>query len=173
MGELCAINDTDEPWRGEATVSIHHLTNGDRRQLTTIPFDVPARGVARLPLDRAPMMRPADRSAQFVVAQAGEHRALWFFEPDKKLVYPEPKFDASLDRRPAGYALTVRARTVLRDLCVFVDRLDPSATISDQAVTLLAGEEVTLEIATKRELTRDHLLAPPVFQCANRFGKKG
>jgi beta-mannosidase len=172
MYELCAVNDTDEPWRGEATLAMHHLQNADRRQLATVPLDVPPRSVGRIPLNQAPLMRPADRSSQFVAAQVGEHRALWFFEPDKKLNYPQPKLDATLSRTGDSHRLTVRAATFVRDLSMFVDRLDPDATISDQLVTLLPGESATFEIRSRKDLTKDALLAPPVSQCANRFGRR-
>ena len=38
------------------------------------------------------------------------------------------------------------ARTFVRDLTLFADRLDPTATVDQQLVTLLPGETVTLRV---------------------------
>ena len=38
--------------------------------------------------------------------------------------------------------LTIHAETLLRDICIFADRLDPEATVSEQMITLLPGEVV-------------------------------
>jgi beta-mannosidase len=50
-------------------------------------------------------------------------------------------------RPTAGGALVeVTARTFVRDLTLFADRLDPAATVDEQLVTLLPGETVTLRV---------------------------
>ena len=74
---------------------------------------------------------PRDARAELVTAQAGEQRALWFFGRDKNISYPAPNFEAELEREGNMYKLTVTAKTLLRDVAVFVDRLDPDATVND------------------------------------------
>jgi len=95
-----------------------------------------------------------------------EPRPLWFFASDRELHYPQPSFDASW----AGGQLTIRARSFLRDLCVFIDHVDPDATINEQLVTLFPGDAFTFAIKSKLLLTRDQLTSPPVFRCVNAFG---
>ncbi|MGZ3299778.1 MAG: hypothetical protein ACXWO3_02495, partial [Isosphaeraceae bacterium] len=60
---------------------------------------------------------------------------------------------------------------LIRDLCIFVDRLDPAATINDQLVTLIPGETFVFEINSDKALTLDNLTRHPVLQCANSYGK--
>jgi beta-mannosidase len=66
------------------------------------------------------------------------------------------------------YALTVTAHTLLRDLCLFADRL--GARSKGGYVTLLPGESFTFEIESTTPLVADQLIAPPVLQDATRFG---
>jgi beta-mannosidase len=56
-------------------------------------------------------------------------------------------------------------------VCVFVDRLDPDATIDQQMITLLAGEVGRFNIKSSKSLTLEQLTSPPVFRCTNPFGR--
>jgi hypothetical protein len=91
---------------------------------------------------------------------------MWFFLPDKALNYPPPSFDARLDDR----GLLIRNKTFLRDVCVFVDRLDGQATVNKQLVTLMPNSGARFEFKSELPLTLEQLTSPPVFQCVNRFG---
>jgi beta-mannosidase len=55
-------------------------------------------------------------------------------------------------------------------LCLFVDRLDPQATINEQFLTLLPDEKYPFQFQSERELRLEQLTSPPVLQCVNRFG---
>jgi beta-mannosidase len=114
---------------------------------------------------------PMDPTREFL-ATDGAGRATWFFDLDRNLHYPRPgMFDVvEFIRRGKEYRLTIRAGTLLRDVCVFADRLDPAAEVSEQLVTLLPEESFTFAIRSSREPTAEQLTAAPVFQCANRFG---
>ncbi len=160
-------NDHDDRWAGPCVL----------RQMTLVgeivaeqagPIDVPPRSLATVDVPEPMRGRPTDT---FLVAAVGPHRGFWWFTPDKQMSYPPPAFDAELSRPRAGtYELTVTARSVLRDLCLFPDRLDPAAGVSDGCVTLLPGDRFTFTIDSDAELTRDALVAPPVMDCVNRYG---
>lgn len=62
--------------------------------------------------------------------------------PDRDLPYPAPEFDVRL--APGG--VTVTARTLVRDLLLQADRLEPGARADRGLVTLLPGEEVTIGV---------------------------
>lgn len=62
---------------------------------------------------------------------------------------------------------TVTAGTLLRDLALFPDRLDPSSTVDDMLITLLPGESVTFRVDTAERLDPEVLTAPPVLRCVN------
>ena len=83
---------------------------------------------------------------EFLVADAGADadglRALYFPVPDREVPYPAPRFEVAL--APGG--VTVTARTLVRDLLLQADRLDPAARADRGLVTLLPGEEVTIGV---------------------------
>ncbi|MEX0741304.1 MAG: hypothetical protein WD079_00810, partial [Phycisphaeraceae bacterium] len=168
IGELAVYlhNDSDAPWQDTLVlrqISLDGEMVAERRE----PIDVAARASARVLVPDAYHNRPGDT---LLVADVGEHRGTWFFEADKHLPYPEPAFNAVLERDGDVHRLTLTAGTLLRDLCLFPDRLDASATIDDQFLTLLPGESKTFEIRSAQPLTVEALTSPPVCQCANRFG---
>lgn len=175
---VIANNDTNEPWR--ETITIRRLRfDGPVLAEMTVETTVPPRGCAVVAELQGDMPAPNTPTEEMIVAMVGQagpgnaDRAIWYFDVDKELVYPTPTCSCRLEKTaPGRYALTVEAEMMLRDLAVFVDRVDPDATISDQLITLLPGESFTFEITSQQELTAEALTQPPVFQCANRFGRK-
>lgn len=170
---LFAVNDTDEPWTGEAVLWRMDFA-GDTLAETSHQLDIPPRSC--LPVQRVEnaVATPADASREMLVAEAAGTRATWFFAPDKELDYPEPGLDAEVVAEDDGCRCILRARTLVRDLCLQVDRLDPSAEASDQLMTLLPGESTEIRIRSDsgRAWTAEELLQSPVCQCANRFGAR-
>ena len=163
---LFACNDSDEVWTGEVTLRRVSFA-GEVLAAESLRIDVPKRttqGVLELP---ATLSTPDDSRAELIVAQVGQERALWFFERDKNLQYPDVQVEAKLARDGDLYTLTLTAKTLLRDVAIFIDRLDPDATVSDQLVTLLPGESFTFELCSKKDLAKATLVVAPVFQCAN------
>lgn len=162
---LAAVNDTGRPWRARAQ-AVRHRFDGSARATQDLDLDVPPRAVVTLEL-AAPVAGAVDPAGELIAVRAGTgERALWFFAPDRDLNLPEPRYDAVTERIPGGVRLTVTARTLLRDLAVFPDRLDPAAEVDDQLVTLLPGERASFLVTggdpEERALTR-----PPVLRCVN------
>ncbi|WP_406161171.1 glycosyl hydrolase 2 galactose-binding domain-containing protein [Streptomyces canus] len=73
----------------------------------------------------------------------GGLRALYFPSPDREIPYPRPEFDVAV--APGG--VTVTARTLVRDLLLQADRLEPTARADRGLVTLLPGERVTIGVS--------------------------
>lgn len=163
---VCLHNDCDAAWSGECVVRQMALdgavVNEHREDVAIV-----ARGSARFDVPDG----MHDRDDTLLVAECGDLRAMWFFKRDKDIDYPAPEFDAELERDGDTYQLTITARTLLRDVMIYADRLDPEAVIDDQAVTLLPGEERTFVIASGAELLLEDLTARPVMQVANWYGK--
>jgi beta-mannosidase len=63
--------------------------------------------------------------------------------------------------------LTVTAETIVRDLCVFPDRLSTTAAVDEALVTLLPGESMTFTIDNADGVDLDQLTARPVLRCVN------
>jgi beta-mannosidase len=165
---LYALNDTDEPWTEDITLARHGF-DGTERASRSLALDVATRGGENVHV-LGDDFRPDRSDEELIAATAGEKRACWFFERDKHLRYPTPDFEAELSRDGRAHRLTVTARTLLCDVCLLADHLDPEATVSEQLVTLLPGESFTFVVRSEKDLEVDALTSWPVLQCANRFG---
>ncbi|MCA1628520.1 MAG: glycoside hydrolase family 2 protein, partial [Acidobacteria bacterium] len=162
---LNLLNDTDEPGAGTLWVARRNFA-GEVLAEQEIACESAPRSVGRWKLNEL-VATPADPSSELITVGSPTH-ATWFFAPDKDLKYPPATFEANF----VGGRLTIVAKSLLRDVCIFVDRLDPDATISDQLITLLPDESFTFKISSKQPLTLEQLTLPPVFRCANEFGRK-
>ena len=162
---LCLINDSDDLCWGKQTVR-RLAFSGEVLAEQTFKYDLEPRSVQRVKLDEN-IVQTDNSSAEFLVAD-GFAKAFWFFERDKDLSYPKPEFDAKLEPTPNGYTFALTAETFLRDICLFVDKLEPSAEVSEQLVTLLPGESFEFEITTQAELSLAELTSEQVLYTANR-----
>ncbi|WP_091201812.1 glycoside hydrolase family 2 protein [Micromonospora narathiwatensis] len=164
---LVAVNETAEPWRTPATVTRFTLA-GEPRAKTSVDLDVPAYSSVVLALP-AQLARPDEAQRELLVADAGEtaERALWFFAEDRDVEWPTAELDAVVE--PAGDAqrLRVTARTILRDLTLQPDRLDPAAQVDEALVTLLPGESATFTVTAATPLDPVALTTRPVLRCVN------
>jgi beta-mannosidase len=175
---LVLHNDSDRSWHG--AVRVRRLAF-DGTELAAVTLEVMAepRSPAVWLTLPAELATPADPAGELVIADAEGLRALHFFAPDKDLRYPPPELSTDLGEDAAAgaangahrYRLVVHAHSLLRDLCVFPDRLHPDATVDGALVTLLPGESHTFTIASPAPLTRAALSAPPVLASANALVK--
>jgi beta-mannosidase len=167
---LFANNDSDAEWNSALRFTVQSFS-GETEFESSLAVNVAPRTNQSV-LRWSELSRPKfDGSNQFIAVRSPEARTEFFGQIDKNLSYPEPRFDADLQSHGIAHQLTITARTLLRDLCIFVERLDEQATVNDQLVTLLPGESFTFEINSPSALHREDLIAPPVLQCANRFGR--
>jgi beta-mannosidase len=164
---LYSINDTDEPAAGLHMIRRMSF-DGTLLAEQQLEYSVGPRAVAAVKLDPA-VVTPSDSSRE-LIAVGSLTKAFWFFVPDKSLKYPQPSFDAQLTRDGRENRLTIAAKTLLRDIVLAPDRIDPEAKLSENIMTLLPGESFTFVIESDQPMTRERLTSPPVFQCANRFG---
>ncbi|MER5703398.1 glycoside hydrolase family 2 protein [Micromonospora sp. NPDC002296] len=164
---LVAVNETGRPWRAPATVTRLTLA-GEPRAKTTYDLDVPAYASVTLVLP-ADLARPEEARRELLVAEAGEsaERALWFFAEDKDIPWPVADYEATVEDVDGGQRVRVTARTILRDLALFPDRLDPAAEVDDALVTLLPGESATFVVRAPRPLDPAALTTRPVLRTVN------
>ncbi|MFF5178966.1 glycoside hydrolase family 2 protein [Micromonospora sp. NPDC000316] len=164
---LVAVNDCGTVWRTSASVTRLTL-GGEPRAKTTIEVDVPAYSAVTLVLP-ADLARPEDARRELLVAEAGDsaERALWFFAEDTDVDWPVAAWDATVEEVDAGQRVRVTARTVLRDLTLFPDRLDASAEADRALVTLLPDESVVFTVSADTALDPAALTARPVLRCVN------
>ncbi|MEV0002080.1 glycoside hydrolase family 2 protein [Micromonospora sp. NPDC050980] len=164
---LVAVNETARAWTAPATVTRHTLT-GEPRAKTSVDLHVPAYSSVVLALP-AELARPDEERRELLVAEAGDtaERALWFFAEDRDVDWPAAQWDAAVEPADGGQRVRVTARTVLRDLTLFPDRLDPSAQVDTALVTLLPGESAVFTVRAARPLDAAALTRRPVLRCVN------
>jgi len=178
---LYAHNDSDTAWQGVVRLQLMDA-KGQSHAAQGVTIDIAPRDCQRfdVPDDwhddadqrfiAAEFLGNAEETDESLVAAP----AYWWFSPDKELDYAEADFDAALehDAEAGTYFLTVQAHSVIRDLCIFADRLDSDAVVSDQCITLLPDQAFEFAIQSSVPLTLEALTAPPVLQAVNRFGRQ-
>ncbi|GIJ29195.1 beta-mannosidase [Micromonospora qiuiae] len=162
---LVAVNDGGQPWRASATVTRLTLA-GEPRAKTTLELGVPAYTSITWPLP-ADLARPDDARRELLVADAGGDRALWFFAEDREVDYPTAEYDATVEPADGGQLVRVTARTILRDLTLYPDRLDPTAEVEEAPATLLPGESATFTVRSAAPLDPAALTTHPVLRTVN------
>ena len=90
---------------------------------------------------------PADTVAVFDLRAEGEpaSRGVVYFKAAKDMTWPDPGLGTRLRRTGDGYALDLQATRFAR--AVWID-----ADVSDNALTLLPGESVTVHVSSKSRL---------------------
>ncbi|MFY1668981.1 glycoside hydrolase family 2 protein [Plantactinospora sp. WMMB334] len=165
---LVAVNDGGTPWTGR--VDVRRLTlAGEPRGKASVELSVPPYSEFTWPLP-AEVAAADDPRAELLVADPGGdgERAFWFFAPDRDLRYPPAEYDATLEPSQEGVVrVRVTARTILRDLLLAPDRLDPAAEVDEALVTLLPGESTTFTVRSTAPLDPAALTTRPVLRCVN------
>jgi beta-mannosidase len=101
-------------------------------------------GSTTLPGDVA---RLGDTGSEVLRAVAGDASAWWWPAVDRELRYPATSLRVGVEPVAAGrLEVRVEADVLVRDLAIMVDRLDPSAEIDRQLVSLLPGERATFAV---------------------------
>ncbi|MEP7055202.1 MAG: glycoside hydrolase family 2 protein [Actinomycetota bacterium] len=113
------------------------------------------------------IVTPTMPEAEFVVAEASGLRTTWWFVEDRDLRLDPPTLEVSVVRSGAGYEVGVRSPVVVRDLCLFADRLDPGAGTDDALLTLLPGETARFRVESVAVLDESAFAGPPVLRCIN------
>ncbi|MEV7886588.1 glycoside hydrolase family 2 protein [Streptomyces sp. NPDC002817] len=136
---VAAVNQGPRAWAGAMRLrrmSVEGAVIGE----ASAEFTADARTVALVDLPGE--LEPVG-AKEFLVADADGLRALHFPAPDREIPYPRPDFDVSV----APGSVTVTARSLVRDLLLQADRLDPEARADRGLVTLLPGEQVTIGVS--------------------------
>jgi beta-mannosidase len=158
-------NDSPDPLRG--TLSIERLRyDGSRQAGLDVEVTVPARGTASIPVP-AEVARPDDASAELLRATIGDHSAAWFFADYRASALPPADLEVGAEPAQGGVAVTVRAASIVRDLSLLADRVDPAAEVDRMLVTLLPGESVTFLVRTGTAAGPDRFTTADVLRTAN------
>lgn len=165
--EVAILNDTDERWDGELLLERRDY-DGVALERFAMRVIVDPRSAQSLPVP--PEIGNASVSEmELVVASLHGVRDLWFFAEYRDSALAPATLRSEMSRVPDGYELTVRAETLIRDLTLLIDKVDPDGVVDDALVTLLPGEQVTLRIRSTAELDLGSLTAAAVLRSANQL----
>ena len=172
---LIASNDTDEPWTPLARVRRVAL-DGTLLGEQDVRLDVLARQNATVALS-SDVAEPEDGTRELLLvdddSDGSVGRAWWTFVEDVDLDLPAPAFTTDVERTGTGYRLTLTATTLVKDLLLSPDRLDPDAVVDQELVTLLPGESHTYRVRTPRDLDASALIEPPVLTSVSHLCHAG
>ncbi|GAA2204081.1 glycoside hydrolase family 2 protein [Nonomuraea monospora] len=164
-GEAALVNDTGEPWSGELCLERRGLDGGPLAKEVVTVHAAP-RSVLKVALPPS-VAAPDDPARELLTARLDGVGTVRCYTDDTAVAYPPAAYDAHAERSAGGYRVTVTASSVLRELALFPDRLDPAASVDEQLVTLLPGESAVFEVTTGRELDPGELTRFPVLRCLN------
>ena len=137
-------NDTAERWTIDLRIERRGY-DGGRLAQQTVALEISARSNAHIPISPA-VATPSDPPSELVVAEAAERRATWFFSEYRHSELGTPDIDVIPMAVDGGWNVVIRARNVVRELTLLVDRIDPEATADQAMLTLLPGDERVIEV---------------------------
>lgn len=173
-GGLAAVvvNDTEEALVGPLTL---RRVAYDGRVLASesVSVTVAARDTVTVPMPSSVAEFGAPESELLVASAPGVARGLWFpVEPrDSALAAASlsTSVTALAEGSGAGYQVEVTAGSLVRDLALLVDKVDPAATVDEMLVTLLPGETAVFTVASDLAGVGEELVSGRVLRTANEL----
>jgi beta-mannosidase len=169
-GGLAAVvsNDTAAAWSGELVVRRLGF-DGEEHGRFAIAVSLEPRGTTTVALP-AGITEAADAGAELIAAAVGDVRGFWFFAEPRDSSLGAADVEVAAEAADGGTRVTVTARSLVRDLTLLVDKVDPDAVASDALLTLLPGESTTLLVRHEGPaLAASTLSDPRVLRTANEL----
>jgi beta-mannosidase len=166
---VIAVNERTLFWRGPVTIKRMRFDGRVLAEWThwRLCADRLSAAEMLIPQDLATPENPRE---EVLIATMHDSTAMFWFNEDIDLDLPVPEYDIALNKLGnSRWELTVIAHSLLKDLCIFVDRLAPDAEISDMLVTLLPGQSHSFIIENIDEIDLGAIGAAPVLRCANQL----
>ncbi|MGL1920644.1 MAG: glycoside hydrolase family 2 protein [Hyphomicrobiales bacterium] len=165
---VVAVNDRTLFWR--APINMKRMNfNGE----VLAEFEHWRLCVDRLEVDEFAIpenvMTPDNAREEFIIATMHDSIAFYFFNEDVELDLPEAKYDVDVVREDDSYLVTITAKSFIRDLCLFVDRIHADAEVDDMMVNLLPNECKTFRISSPVAITAEQIGSKPVLRCVNQL----
>jgi beta-mannosidase len=159
------LNDTDETWHGALALSRERL-DGVRLASLTVEVSVEPRTVTPIALP-GELSKPDDPTAEIVVARLDDLTKVHTFVEDIELALEPNPIDVEVIVADDGYAVSVAAHSLARDVTLLVDQAAADATVDDALITLAAGQSWTFRVQTAARNLEQALTRPPVLRTAN------
>jgi beta-mannosidase len=164
---LVLSNDTSEPWSGEAVIRRVGF-DGREREGIAHPVTLAQRETSTVPLP-ASITTPDDAAGELVVADLDGARALWFFAEPRDSALPPADVAVHVVADAGGSRVTVTAASLVRDLTLLVDKIDPDAVADAALITLLPGESADIFVRHTGSVPASAFADPRVLRTANEL----
>ncbi|WP_251453388.1 glycoside hydrolase family 2 protein [Microbacterium sp. Marseille-Q6648] len=164
---LVLSNDTSEPWSGEAVIRRVGF-DGREREGFAHPVTLAPRETSTVPLP-ASITTPDDAAGELVVADLDGARALWFFAEPRDSALPPADVAVHVVADAGGSRVTVTAASLVRDLTLLVDKIDPDAVADAALITLLPGESADIFVRHSGSVPAPAFADPRVLRTANEL----
>lgn len=158
-------NDTDHPWQAYLPARRLRL-DGAVLAESEVVVEVAPRSVEVATLPDA-LSRPDDERSELLVVGDDTERGLWFWAEDLDLDLEERWAEVRVEQREGGAAVHVTAASVIKDVCLLVDKVHPLATVDDGMVTLLPHESHSFVVESPEPFDPELLTAPRVLRSVN------
>ncbi|MGC0239597.1 hypothetical protein [Arthrobacter sp. SD76] len=172
MGRHRDIDPARIRWRGDRETRRQSLGPRVGTLRVPVPADLAAAGNG----DREVLVADVLDDAAGNNATGRTARGLWWFAEPRDSALPAAKLTAqvvpaSADNDGTSAEVRVTAGTLVRDLTLLVDALDPAAAVDSGLVTLFPGESHTFRISgvDGAVLTPAAVLAPEVARSGNQL----
>jgi beta-mannosidase len=167
---LILVNDTSEGFDGAFLVT-RQLLDGTVLASETLATSVAARSAVTLLLS-ADLTTFGDPAREFITARSVDPASGFApsFSFGAEIVDQEldpAAIEATAQRVEGGYAVTVTASSLARDVFLNVDRVDSSASVDTGLVTLVAGETAQLRVTSDVDTDPRNFLDRLVLRTAN------
>ncbi|MBW9095119.1 glycoside hydrolase family 2 protein [Microbacterium jejuense] len=169
-GGLAAVlsNDTADAWTGELVARRLGFDGAEADRFAT--------AVSLAPRETVTVALPAgvadarDAAGELIVAAVGDVRGFWFFAEPRDSALGAAEIEVVTAAADGGTLVTVTAHSLVRDLTLLVDKVDPDAVASDALLTLLPGESATVLVQHEGPaLAASTLSDPRVLRTANEL----
>jgi beta-mannosidase len=175
-GGLAAVvvNDTEEALAGPLTL---RRVAYDGRVLASeqVSLTVAARDTVTVPVPPSVAEFGTPESELLVASVDGVSRGLWFPVEPRDSALAAAALTTSVtalaegQEARAGYRVEVTASSLVRDLALLVDKVDPAATVDEMLVTLLPGETAVFTVASDAAGVGEELVSGQVLRTANEL----
>lgn len=163
---LFAVNDRSLFWRCPVKVKRVRLDGTVLAEWSHWRLNVDRLDIESLVLP-ADIVTPDNPQEELIVARMLDAETHWFFREDIDLALPRADYTVDVTNDGSDQVVTITAKTFLRDLCIFADRLHPDASIDHMMVNLFPGESRKFRLTAPTRFTVDDLRSPGVIRTVN------
>ncbi len=140
---LYGCNSTNTEW--DVSVEVQRWRGGEWDATTHVSGRIAPHSASVLPLGDLGRALAAD---ELLVATAPDTRSVVLGQTDREFPFVEPDYGVDVSYSSGAVAVTVTARSLIRDATLPVADVDPAAHSDVNVVTLLPGESATWTIRT-------------------------